>query len=62
MISPSVELAANLSGKAFRFGIFGGRFVTQNVRFALVPQWKSAWFGQCDAGADPAKVSAGAPD
>jgi hypothetical protein len=40
MVSPVMELAANLSGKAFRFGIFGGRSRTSNIGFALVLQWK----------------------
>jgi hypothetical protein len=51
MVSPVMELVANLRGKAFRFGIFGRRSWTSNMGFALVLQWKSAQSGQCDAAA-----------
>jgi hypothetical protein len=36
MVSPLMELAANLNGKAFRFGIFGSRSGASYNGFALV--------------------------
>jgi hypothetical protein len=58
MVSPVMELVANLRGKAFRFGIFGRRSWTANKGFALVLQWKSAQSGQCDAAAGAAREPA----
>jgi hypothetical protein len=38
MVSPVMELGANLSGKAFRFGIHGRRSGASDIGFSLVLQ------------------------
>ena len=46
MVSPLVELSLeNLSGKAFRFGIFRAEFRPSKVALTLVLQRKLAGFG-----------------
>jgi hypothetical protein len=42
MVSPVMELGANLSGKAFRFGIYRRRSGASDIGVAVVLQWELA--------------------